>query len=65
MRITANVIRDTVKGGNARGCVRIAETLRFEYGMDYGKTWRTVSNVTGISMADWDALLQEGETNEA
>ncbi len=64
MRITANVIRDTVKGGHARGCVLIAETLRSEYDMDHGKAWRTVSNVTGISRADWDELLREGETNE-
>lgn len=65
MKVTANIIRDTVKGGNARACVRIAETLRFEYDMDYGKTWRMVNNLTGISMADWDELLREGEVNEA
>ncbi len=65
MKITANIIRDVVSSGNARGCVRIAETLRFEYDMDYGKTWRMVSNLTGISQPDWDALLQEGEVNEA
>jgi hypothetical protein len=64
VRVTATVIRDVVKGGNARGCARIAETLRFEYGMDYGKIWRMVSNVTGINQADWDELLREGETNE-
>mgnify|MGYP000739872249 CR=1 FL=1 len=65
MKLTANIIRDTVSSGNARACVRIAETLRFEYSMDYGKSWRMVNNLTGISMADWDALLLEGETHEA
>lgn len=62
MRVTADTIRTAVESENASLCGKIAETLRFEYGMNYGKIWRTVSNVTGISMADWDQLLQESET---
>lgn len=62
MKVTANIIRDAVKSEDAGICGKIAETLRFEYGMTYGKIWRLVSNVTGISEADWDALLQESET---
>ena len=59
MRVTANIIRDAVKGEDAHTCGKIAETLRFDYGMKYGQIWRMVSNVTGISQADWDELLQE------
>ncbi len=61
MRITADTIRTAVNSGNGKLCGKIAETLRFEYGMKYGQIWRMVSNVTGISQADWDELLQEAE----
>lgn len=61
MKVTANIIRDAVKSEDAKICGKIAETLRFEYGMTYGRIWRMVSNVTGISQADWDELMQEAD----
>lgn len=62
MRVTANIIKDAVRNKDGRVCAAIAETLRFEYGFDYAKTYLYVSKATGISEADWDELLQEGET---
>ena len=61
MKVTANIIRDIVKGEDAKSCVKLADTLRMDYGFTYGRIWRMVSNVTGISAADWDELLYEGE----
>lgn len=60
MKLTANIIRDVVNGKDATMCVKIADTLRMS-GFNYGRIYRLVSNVTGISEADWDALLYEGE----
>jgi hypothetical protein len=62
VRVTANIIRNIVKGKDTKGCVLLADTLRNGYSMTYGQIWRMVSNVTGISQADWDELLREGET---
>lgn len=59
MKVTTETIRIAVESKDASLCGKLAETMRFDYGMDYGKIWRTVSNVTGISMADWDELMQE------
>jgi hypothetical protein len=61
VRVTATVIREIVKGKDAKGCVLLSDTLRHGYKMTYGQIWRMVSNVTGINQADWDELLQEGE----
>jgi hypothetical protein len=61
MKITANIIRDAVKNEDAWTCGKIAEALRLDYGFNYGRIWRLVSNATGINAADWDALLYESE----
>jgi len=60
MNVTANLIRQVVEGEDAKGCVIVADALR-AHGFNYSRTWRMVSNLTGISQADWDELLQEGE----
>ena len=47
---------------DAKGAVRIAETLRFRFRMNYREVFEFVSKIGGIELPEWDALLEEGET---
>jgi len=47
---------------DGKGAVRIAETLRFRFDMTYQDIFEFVSKISGIELAAWDALLEEGET---
>ncbi len=53
-------IRQAVKEQDAATVGRIVTDLR-DRGFKYSATFRLVSNITGISSADWDELLYQAD----
>lgn len=57
---TKEAVHAAIEQKDAARVGRIADMLRAK-GLNYGETWRFFSNITGISMADYDELLYEAD----
>lgn len=56
-------IKKAVRTNNAAMAGGVAAFLRFE-GMDYQQTYDLANELTGIGLAEWDALLYSFDTGE-
>ena len=64
MKLTREIVHEAINQKDAKEVGRIADMLRAK-GMNHGESWRFFSNITGIQMAEYDALLYEADELEA
>lgn len=56
-------IRKAVKDQNGKKAGRLAEVLRFEYGMDYQDTFELFKRtVPGLTLVEFDSLMYQFDT---
>ena len=59
-----DAIKKAVEEGNAAMAARIADTLRFKFGMNYAETAATFNKASGISVEDFESLMYYADTYE-
>ena len=53
-------LKEAIEKRDAESIGRIADTLRAR-GLNYPQTYAMAKKLTGIELAEWDALLEEAE----
>jgi hypothetical protein len=54
-----------VRERNATLAGRVADVLRFRYGLDYRQTYEAVNAIEPVDPREWEALLYESDTGDA
>lgn len=58
----SEVIRQAVREKNPRKAGKVADVLRFRFGLDYESVYNVVNKIEPISKEDWEALMYEADT---
>tara|TARA_R110002126_G_scaffold14054_14_gene59815 strand:+ start:630 stop:821 length:192 start_codon:yes stop_codon:yes gene_type:complete len=56
-------LKEAIRTNDGAACVAIAEKLRL-LGFDYEYIYNEAYELTGIGVAEWDALLEVGEEDQ-
>ena len=57
-------LKRAIEERNHRMAGRIVDRLRFSHGWNYQKTYGLAQKLTGIDLAEWDALMEAADHEE-
>lgn len=61
-RTIGEALKAAIESRDAEQIGRIVESLRLR-GLNYPQTYAMAKKLTGIELPEWDALLEEADTN--